>query len=126
MRLSAAVQSPSPVAAERPQWLYLGSKETSMCLLRRISSVVGRGANQSCGMVFVVGDVSVSPEVGENASMESPVVVGWTLVSAINKVRSGAICEKNVTSIAFDVLDDSKPIVEGVSTNTFRWLEEFS
>jgi len=30
------------------------------------------------------------------------------------------------TSITFDVLDDSIPIVEEVSTNTFRWLEELS
>jgi len=30
------------------------------------------------------------------------------------------------TSITFDVLDDSIPIVEGISTNTFRWLEELS
>ena len=30
------------------------------------------------------------------------------------------------TSTTFDVLDDSIPIVEGVPTNTFRWLEELS
>ena len=30
------------------------------------------------------------------------------------------------TSNTFDVLDDSIPIVEGVPTNTFRWLEELS
>ena len=65
MRLGAAVHSASPAAAERPQGLYLGSRETSVCRLRRISSVVSRGANQSCGMVFVVGDGSVSSEVGE-------------------------------------------------------------
>ena len=29
-------------------------------------------------------------------------------------------------STTFDVLDDSIPIVEGVPTNTFRWLEELS
>ena len=30
------------------------------------------------------------------------------------------------TSTTFDVLDDSVPIVEGVPSNTFRWLEELS
>ena len=30
------------------------------------------------------------------------------------------------TSASFDVLDDSIPIVEGVPSNTFRWLEELS
>jgi hypothetical protein len=30
------------------------------------------------------------------------------------------------TSTTFDVMDDSNPIVEGVPTNTFRWLEELS
>jgi len=30
------------------------------------------------------------------------------------------------TSTTFDVLDDSIPIVEGIPTNTFRWLEELS
>ena len=64
MRLGAAVHFASPAAAERPQVLYLGSKETSVCRLRRISYAVGRGANQSCGMGFVVGDGSVSSEVG--------------------------------------------------------------
>jgi len=34
------------------------------------------------------------------------------------------IREENVTSITFDVGDDSIPIAEGVPTNTFRWLEE--
>ena len=69
MRLGASVHSASPVAAERPQLLYLGSRETSVCLLRRISSVVGRGADQSCGMVFEVGDESVSSEMGENVRL---------------------------------------------------------
>ena len=30
------------------------------------------------------------------------------------------------TSTTFDILDDSIPIMEGVPTNTFRWLEELS
>jgi hypothetical protein len=30
------------------------------------------------------------------------------------------------TSTTFDVLDDSIPIVEGIPTNSFRWLEELS
>ena len=30
------------------------------------------------------------------------------------------------TSTTFDVLDDSIPSVEGVPTNTFRWLGELS
>ncbi len=29
-------------------------------------------------------------------------------------------------STTFDVLDDSIPMVEGVPTNIFRWLEELS
>ena len=91
MRLGAAVHSSSPAAAERPQWLYMGSRETSVCRLRRISCVVGRGANQSSGMVSVVGDGSVSSEVGESDSMESPLVMGWTPVSAMTNVRSGAL-----------------------------------
>jgi hypothetical protein len=61
-----------------------------VCRLRRISSVVGRGANQSCGMVSVVGDGSVSSEVREGDSMESPVVMGWTHVPAMTRVRYGA------------------------------------
>ena len=69
MRLGAAVHSASPAAAERPQRLYLGSMETSVCRLRRISSVVGRGVNQSCGMVSLVGDGSVSSEVVESDSI---------------------------------------------------------
>jgi hypothetical protein len=30
------------------------------------------------------------------------------------------------SSTIFDVLDDSIPIVEGVPTNSFRWLKELS
>jgi hypothetical protein len=30
------------------------------------------------------------------------------------------------TSTIFDVLNDSIPVVEGVPTNTFRWMEELS
>jgi hypothetical protein len=74
MRLGTVVHSASPAAAERPQLLYMGSKETYVCRLRRISSGVGRGANQSCGMDFRLGDGSVSSEVGERVSMESPAV----------------------------------------------------
>ena len=62
-----------------------------MCLLRRISSVVGRGANQSRGMVFVGGGESVSSEVGKNAFMESYVVMGWMHVSAMTMIRSDAL-----------------------------------
>jgi len=40
MRLGAAVHSSSPAAVERPQWLYLGSRETSVCRLGRIFHVV--------------------------------------------------------------------------------------
>ena len=36
------------------------------------------------------------------------------------------ILDDESTSTTFDVLDDSIPIVEGVPTNTFRWLEELS
>ena len=66
MRLGAAVHSSSPAAAEIPQWLYIGSRETSVCRLQRVSSFVGRGANQLCGMISVVGDGSASSEVGES------------------------------------------------------------
>ena len=62
-----------------------------MCRMRRIYSVVGRGVNQSCGMVSVVGDGSVSSELGESDSMESLVVMGWAPVSAMTNLRSGAL-----------------------------------
>ena len=91
MRLGVEVHSASPAAVERPQWLNLVSKETSVCRLRRISSGVGRGANQSCGMGFVLGDGSVSSEVGESVSMESPVVTDWMHVSDMNMIRYGAL-----------------------------------
>ncbi len=91
MRLGVAVHSPSPAAAERPQCLYMGSREISLCLLRRISSVVGRGANKFCGMVSLVGDGSVCSEVVESDSMESHVVMGWTPVSDMTSIRSGAL-----------------------------------
>ena len=91
MRLGAAMHSSSPAAAERPQWLYLGSRETLVCRLRWISSVVGRGANQSYCIVSVVGDGSVSFEVGEGDTMESHVVMGWTHVFAVTGIRSGAL-----------------------------------
>ena len=43
-----------------------------MCRLRWLSSIVGRDADQSCGMVSAIGDGSVSSEVEESDSMESP------------------------------------------------------
>jgi hypothetical protein len=52
---------------------------------------VGRGENQSCGMVSVVREGSVTSEVGGSDSMESLVIMGWTHVSAIISVRSGAL-----------------------------------
>jgi len=52
---------------------------------------VGRGASQSCGMVSVVGDRSVSSEVEESDSMESLVVMGWMPVSAMTYIRSGTL-----------------------------------
>jgi hypothetical protein len=91
MRLGAAVHSASPAAAERPQWLYLGSCKTLVSRLRRISSVVGRGASQSCEVVSVVGDRSVFSGVGESDSMESLVVTGWMPVSAMTNITSGAL-----------------------------------
>ena len=51
----------------------------------------GWGANQSCGIFSVVGDGSVSSEVGESDSMESPVVMGRTHVSAMTNIRSSAL-----------------------------------
>ena len=36
------------------------------------------------------------------------------------------IRDDEITSTTFDVLNDSIPIVEGVPTNSFRWLEELS
>ncbi len=91
MRFGAAVHSASPAVAERPKWLYLGSRETSVCRLRRISSVVGRGANQSCGMLYLVGDGLVSSEEEDMDSMESLVVIDRTHVSAMINLRSGAL-----------------------------------
>ena len=91
MRLGAAVHSSSPAAAKIPQWLYLGYRETSVCRMRWVSSVVGRGANQSCGMAPVVGDGAASSEVGESDYMESPVVMGCMLVSAMTSTRSEAL-----------------------------------
>ncbi len=90
MRLGAAVHSSSPAAVEMPQWLYLGSSETSVCRLQQVSSVVGRGANQSCGMVPVVGDGSASSEMGESDSTESPLVMGCTPLSVMTNIRSEA------------------------------------
>ena len=87
MRLGATVHSASPVAAERPQWLYLKSWETYVCRLRRTSSDVGRGANQSYWGVSVVGGRLMSSEVGESDSMESPVVMCCVLVSAMTNTR---------------------------------------
>jgi hypothetical protein len=42
-------------------------------------------------MVSLVGDGSVSSEVEESDSMESPVVLGWMNVSAMTMIRSGAL-----------------------------------
>ena len=80
-----------PVAAERPQWLYLGSWETSVCRLWRTSSDVDRGANQSYGGGSVVGGRLLSSEVGEIDSMESPLVMGCVPVSAVIRTRPGAL-----------------------------------
>ncbi len=91
MRLGAEVHSSSPAAAEISQWLYLRSRETSVCRLRWVSSVESRGANQSCGMVPVVGGGLASSEVGESDSKESPGVMGCTLVSAMTNIRSEAL-----------------------------------
>ena len=71
MLFGAAVHSASPAAAERPRWLYLEStRETCVVCVGSPPS----WANQSCGMVSVVGEGSVSSEVGECDSMESPVM----------------------------------------------------
>jgi hypothetical protein len=40
------MHSESPTTADRPQWWYLRSWETSVCRLRRMSSVLGSGARQ--------------------------------------------------------------------------------
>jgi len=42
-------------------------------------------------MVSVVGDMSVSSELGESDSMKSPVVMGWMPVSAMTNIRYGAL-----------------------------------
>ena len=52
---------------------------------------MGNGANQSCGMGFVVGDGSVSSEVGKSVSMESPVVMDWMPMFVMINIRSGAL-----------------------------------
>ncbi len=75
-RCSAFFVSGGGGESERPRWLYMGSKETSLCRLRRIPPVMGRGANQSCGVVSMVEDGSVSSAVGESVSMAFPVVMG--------------------------------------------------
>jgi hypothetical protein len=94
MRSDAAVHSTSPAAAERPQWLYLSPwdpERHGVCRLWRTSSDVGKGGNQSCGGVSVIGGGSVSSEVGEKDSMESPVVMGCVPVSAMTNTRSVAL-----------------------------------
>ncbi len=91
IRLGAEVHSSSPTVAEIPQWLDLGSRETSVCRPRWVSSVVDRGANQSCGIVPVVGDGLASSEVGESDSKESPVVMDCALVFAMTSIRFEAL-----------------------------------
>ncbi len=62
-----------------------------MCRLCQTPSIVGRGVNHTCEGVSVVGGGLVSSEVGESASMESPVVMGCVPVSAITSIRSGTL-----------------------------------
>ena len=62
-----------------------------MCRLRRTSSDVGRGANQTYWGISVVGDRLVSSEVRERDPMEFHVVMGCVPVSAMTKIRSGAL-----------------------------------
>ena len=50
MKFGAAVYYALPLADARSSWLYLGSLETSMCLLRRVFSGEGDGASQSSGV----------------------------------------------------------------------------
>jgi hypothetical protein len=52
------------------------------------------------------------------AAMRIPTTLNQPLELAFD------IRDDEITSTTFDVLDDSIPIVEGVPTNTFRWLEE--
>ena len=89
IRRGAVVDSASPAAAERPRRLYMGSWETSVCLLRRMSSVVGKGASQSSGRFASRGAGLLSSwaddedsGVGERNSRVSFVVWGCEPVSA--------------------------------------------
>jgi hypothetical protein len=81
----------TPSAAEIPRWLYLGSCETSVCLLRRMSSVVGRGAGQIGRAAKSIG-LRFSP-YGMDASdfKASTEVRNCDPVSVIIKTRSGAL-----------------------------------
>jgi hypothetical protein len=54
------------------------------------------------------------------AAMSTPITLNKPLKLTFD------IRDDENTSTIFDVLDDSIPIVEGVPTNTFRWLEELS
>ena len=79
------------VSGEDTPLVVSGSWETSLRRLRRISSDVGKGANQSCEGVSMVGDRLVFSEVGESDSTESSIVMGCLPVSAMTKTRSCAL-----------------------------------
>jgi hypothetical protein len=91
MRQGGDVHSKSPSASERPRWLYLGSYDKSVCLMRRMLSVVGRGASQLGGAATSIG-FGFSPSwVDESDSRVSTEVLDREPVFAITKTRSGAL-----------------------------------
>ena len=69
MRRGADVHSKPPTAGESPPSIYMGSKETSLCILRRMSYVVGRGSNQS--NVVVASRAAASSPTG----MDEPLYI---------------------------------------------------
>ncbi len=91
MRRRVVVHFESPPVAGKPHWMYIGSWETSVCLLRRVSSVVGRGANKSCEAAAVDGS-TVSPSwVDANDARVASEGCGCVTVSAATNTRSTAL-----------------------------------
>ena len=74
----AVVHSLSQSAAERTLWLYLGSYETFVRLLRRVSSVVGRVLTNPTERSQLVGLRYRPP--------------GWILVTQDSLPRFGVVC----------------------------------
>ncbi len=92
IRLGDAVHSASKSDAERPIWVYLGSCETSVCLLIRVASVDGRGSNLSLVEWRAVPSSFSSVICAElMVSSETCDVCGREPASAVTKTKSGAL-----------------------------------